>query len=338
MITKIFGKKGSVQNHTVGMFIAGAVVWILYLIYVNLLTINFNVNHFVAELTGIPLSWIFNYAINTKLNFDLPFSIKRFGMFCLISAGGWGVYVLTTWLFTDVWQVYSMIGTIVGVGTKTIMNVILQQAITFGKMAKGVGETHKSSTESYDWKSYHFGNPLQKYWKHKIVDYTLGMVGSNPTLDLGCGSSPLLSLIPHVEKHGVDINPEKIKFISGQDNTSKYQVIDGKTPFYDKYFSTVICNEVIEHHPRPNELIKEISRVLKTGGTAIISTPDYSSIIWNVIEVFYGLLMHTGYELEHGSKFTQTGLVALCNAYGLELIRSERVFKCDMVCKFVKYE
>jgi SAM-dependent methyltransferase/putative flippase GtrA len=337
-ILKEIKKQDNVKTHTIGMLIVGATVWALYLLYANILTLGFGVNHFVAEITGIPLSWITNYLLNTRFNFGVTVNFKRFVVFCLISAFGWVIYLATTYIFTDILQWFSMVGTLIGVGTSTLSNIALQQAITFGKLAQGVKTgIPKSSQPDYDWKSYYRGNSIQKYWKHKITEYTMAMTNKNPVLEVGCGSSPLLKLINLKDKIGVDINLEKIKFIEKQDLSSKYIWYDGKRlPFGDNKFDTVICNEVIEHHPRPNELVKELSRVTHKNGVVIISTPDYASIRWNIIEVFYGLLMHSGYELEHGSKFTQTGLVALCNAYGMELKSVKRVFGCDMVCQFVK--
>lgn len=121
-------------KHTLGMFIVGGIVWILYLLYANVLTIGLGVNHLISETTGIPLSWIANYWLNTRFNFDLPFTLKRFASFCAISAVGWVVYLMTTYLFDDIWGFYTLWGTLAGVMTKTIFNVFFQQYITFGKL------------------------------------------------------------------------------------------------------------------------------------------------------------------------------------------------------------
>jgi putative flippase GtrA len=129
-------KAKKVGKHTLGMFVIGGIVWILYLVYANVLTIQLGLNHFIAECTGIPISWVINYWLNTKFNFDLSFTWKRFGSFCGISAIGWAVYLGTTFVMSDVLGIFTFWGTIVGVFTKTLFNVALQQIITFGKLAK----------------------------------------------------------------------------------------------------------------------------------------------------------------------------------------------------------
>lgn len=135
-----------VGKHTPGMFVIGGIVWILYLIYANILTIQFGLNHFIAEGTGIPLSWIINYWLNTKFNFDLPFTLKRFGSFCGISGLGWLIYLGTTFIMSDILGLFTLWGTIAGVFTKTIFNVVLQQFITFGKLAKVGSNDRKNAT------------------------------------------------------------------------------------------------------------------------------------------------------------------------------------------------
>ena len=45
-------------------------------------------------------------------------------------------------------------------------------------------------------------------------------------------------------------------------------------PFRNEAFDTVVCYEVIEHVDSPRKVLKEIARVLKKGGRAIISTPN----------------------------------------------------------------
>ena len=44
-------------------------------------------------------------------------------------------------------------------------------------------------------------------------------------------------------------------------------------PFKDDIFDTVICNQVIEHIPRPWQAVREIYRVLRQGGHLLLSAP-----------------------------------------------------------------
>lgn len=44
-------------------------------------------------------------------------------------------------------------------------------------------------------------------------------------------------------------------------------------PYSDNYFDLIICNHVLEHIPDDNQAMKELHRVLKPSGTAILQVP-----------------------------------------------------------------
>ena len=49
-------------------------------------------------------------------------------------------------------------------------------------------------------------------------------------------------------------------------------------PYQDGYFSTVLCCELIEHLPSdPMHMMSEINRILKPGGTLVLTTPNIAS-------------------------------------------------------------
>ena len=170
----------------------------------------------------------------------------------------------------------------------------------------------------YDWNAYFHGNPLQKWWKRKIATIVMEMVGTaNPVLEVGAGSSPLLSMLPVKEKVGLDIDLAKVKFMQKKDLSSKYYCEKGEdTGFPDGSCSVVMCLEVLEHHPRPYHLVRELARVTMVGGKVIIATPNFASMKWNVLELVYGLMSRSGYHEEHDSRFTESAVIALADSVG----------------------
>lgn len=54
--------------------------------------------------------------------------------------------------------------------------------------------------------------------------------------------------------------------------------LNDKMPFADASFDVVICQEGIEHMPNQLHLFQELNRVLRPGGRAIITTPNYSNL------------------------------------------------------------
>lgn len=57
-------------------------------------------------------------------------------------------------------------------------------------------------------------------------------------------------------------------------------------PFKEKEFDAVLSFETVEHVPRPDIFIKELSRVVKSGGQIILTTPNF---LWRWIHSFAAL-------------------------------------------------
>lgn len=99
-------------------------------------------------------------------------------------------------------------------------------------------------------------------------------------LDLGCGTGYGSRMLAEAGHHvtGTDLAPEAIehcrRMSSGKPNET-YAVEDAcnlQQP--SESFDVVINFEVIEHVPLPNRVAAEAFRVLKDGGSLILSTPN----------------------------------------------------------------
>jgi ubiquinone/menaquinone biosynthesis C-methylase UbiE len=60
--------------------------------------------------------------------------------------------------------------------------------------------------------------------------------------------------------------------------------------YEDKMFDVLLNIDVIEHMEHPNRLINEMHRVLKDGGTLILSTPNVLTLMSRLIFLFEGNL------------------------------------------------
>jgi SAM-dependent methyltransferase len=68
----------------------------------------------------------------------------------------------------------------------------------------------------------------------------------------------------------------KVEYIKGDINPSDETILKINVtaiPFDDGHFDSVICNHVLEHIQDYHKALKEIHRVLKSGGFAILQTP-----------------------------------------------------------------
>jgi len=99
-------------------------------------------------------------------------------------------------------------------------------------------------------------------------------------LELGCGSGGSL---PWYESYGatvvgVEIEPRLAKMtnsrIKALKNSFCVQADGYHPPFLDRTFDVCVCSHILEHVENPHELIKEIYRILKVGGVALIEFPN----------------------------------------------------------------
>lgn len=101
-------------------------------------------------------------------------------------------------------------------------------------------------------------------------------------LDVGSGAGVLLKYIKDnfksIDVEGLDSSPDQISRCQKQGIKVKLTNLSEGIPHEDNSFDIVHCGEVIEHLYNPDFLSDEIYRVLKPGGTAIISTPNLS--VW----------------------------------------------------------
>ena len=109
-------------------------------------------------------------------------------------------------------------------------------------------------------------------------------------LDLGCGVMPYRELVPdRVTRYdGLDIAPMggTVALIGDIQDLS---MIRGNS------YDSVVCLEVLEHVPEPNEAVAEIARILRHDGILILSVPHLSRLH----EIPYDYYRYTEYGLRH---------------------------------------
>lgn len=105
-------------------------------------------------------------------------------------------------------------------------------------------------------------------------------------LDIGCGNArDLVRLSDYAERLvGIDISRGMLK--EGRKKLAAQCMADSvdlvladatQLPFRDGVFSKCVCSEVIEHIPNYPRAIAESRRVLTSGGSIVISTPNWLS-------------------------------------------------------------
>jgi 2-polyprenyl-3-methyl-5-hydroxy-6-metoxy-1,4-benzoquinol methylase len=97
-------------------------------------------------------------------------------------------------------------------------------------------------------------------------------------LDLGCGDGVLSYLLWKcgAEVFGIDYSFEALRYANNKIKNQSIKFINGSAyslPWGDEYFDAVISSDVIEHLQDAEVFLSEAKRVVKTGGSVIISTP-----------------------------------------------------------------
>jgi SAM-dependent methyltransferase len=127
-------------------------------------------------------------------------------------------------------------------------------------------------------------------------------------LDVGCGDMPYEAIfLPFVTEYlGIEHEATFATTTASLSARKPDLVYDGvRLPFEDRTFDTVLNVQVLEHTPRPKELVAEMARVLKDDGVLILSAPFQFRLHEQPHDYF---------------RYSPHGLKVLCEAAGLEIV------------------
>jgi 2-polyprenyl-6-hydroxyphenyl methylase/3-demethylubiquinone-9 3-methyltransferase len=111
--------------------------------------------------------------------------------------------------------------------------------------------------------------------KRFIMDILADWQGS--LLDIGCNKGMYLHAYQGGERFGVDLSLPVLQKIRDPQHTLHLAVADAENLgcLAADAFDHVLCSEVLEHCLHPEKVFQGIAHILKLGGTALITTPNY---------------------------------------------------------------
>ncbi len=135
--------------------------------------------------------------------------------------------------------------------------------------------------------------------------------GDGPVLDVGCGTGALLEQLQKSrEASGADLSALALGFAHDRGIKNLVQADAQALPFETESFDACISLDVIEHVPDDQAAVREIARVLKPGGSAIINVPAFRWL-WGPHDV----------ALMHQRRYTRRQMKDLLESEGLVLER-----------------
>lgn len=125
-------------------------------------------------------------------------------------------------------------------------------------------------TFEYLFPQLNMSDPQWAFLAEKVTEFAKSQSDGARVVDIGAGDSKYGKLLPTSQYIATDLVSS-----SDRHDFSKINVICDASylPFADEAFDVALSMAVLEHVPNPYETVQEMSRVLRTGGTAVVILP-----------------------------------------------------------------
>lgn len=210
---------------------------------------------------------------------------------------------------------------------------------TFGKdyllaVFKDWQARNTSEAVDYDFRAYRSAIPLQRYWQRARYRRLKQLIPSTGTvLDIGCGTNQLI--IDHPHWLGADIDLGRLRFLAAQ-RSRLCQATISSLPFKSASITCVVCSQVIQYLPHDNCLWNEIFRVLRPGGTLILTTVDHGSLLWPFFRTLHGMLVPGNYVHGYATSWTKQEIWEKLSQVGLTPKQHHYILASELIVKAIK--
>jgi ubiquinone/menaquinone biosynthesis C-methylase UbiE len=188
-------------------------------------------------------------------------------------------------------------------------------------------QEYKDKSKSYfNEMSSDYSNTLGKYTEpmHYSLIKELENKNFKTLLDVGCGNCKFLSMVLDkfdVKVSGIDISSGMIEkgkeFLDGR---ADLKVGDSEhLPWNDRSFDVVTCSASFHHYPTPELFLKQVKRVLRTGGILMIADPFTSNELFR----FFANIVIKFSKSGDVRIYSQKEMKELLGNYGFTLIKWE---------------
>lgn len=148
-----------------------------------------------------------------------------------------------------------------------------------------------------DWSqrsSNRLNRDYEAYMFSELVKHA-GPLEGKTVLDLGCGWGGVVFHAATQASRAVGIEPDTERLdiaraLQKETGAAQVELLEGvgeKLPFPDNTFDIVASYQVLEHVQNPAQVMAEVARILKPGGTFHFSTPNYMAFYEPHYKVFW---------------------------------------------------
>ena len=199
----------------------------------------------------------------------------------------------------------------------------------------------RKNKETFDYESlpkgyyddiYRRRKGIRSRWHHDRFLFMSKKIPNDCThLDLACGSGTFVGHHRSDSKSiriGIDISLNQLHAAHNLYSKQNIHFVNCSVdhlPFRDCQFEVVTSLELIEHLTLAQSeiMLKEIYRVLRPGGTIVLSTPNYSSL-WPYVEWLLNKVSDISYIDQHITKFNSASLCDMLIQTGYTSIRVQK--------------
>ena len=204
--------------------------------------------------------------------------------------------------------------------------------VTKSKNGKSAVELHEHVPANW----YHRSikeNIFQRYWHNrrfkevkKFSEKVKGVI-----LDIGAADGLFTEIVLKTTKAkkviGIDVLKSSVDWANDYYKKNKkleFKLGDAhKLNFPPSTFDAVYALEVLEHVHDPQKVLKEIKRVLKKGGHAILLVPA-ENLIFKIVWLLWNLSGRMIWKDAHLHHYSNDQLVKLCKDVGFEVVENNK--------------
>jgi len=166
-----------------------------------------------------------------------------------------------------------------------------------------------------------------KHYANELMQEVSGYVEFNSDtsiLEIGSGAAGILTFLPSNDKHAIDPLEDYFssieRYSSFRDKQVQYQTGVGEhLPYQDRYFDFIIIDNVLDHCNSPEDVVKEMYRVLKPGGHVYFRQHTYH--LWG--KIVRELLELVQVDKGHPHTFLKSYLEQLVRRNGFTIIKKK---------------